>query len=186
MRGKKERNEKRARSFTETHRLSLYILAWLPLRLIAASQKRYNAVTALYTVQGKGCIQLQAGSLLMILACLQNKSVQQLQASQSPSRKGCLLSLQKGRATAHEYQRAFPLQVDCHSMAHLLGFQLTFEAECYRDIDELETCKTAQLRRVPQSSMAILSILDRSRFADFIYYFYCGTKNFLKRKISLL
>lgn len=124
MKVKKERNEKRASSYAKTHRLLLYASTRLPLKLITAGQERHSDVRALYTVQDRGLIQMQESSLLMTLAYLQNKSVQHIQASRSPSGKDCQWSLQRGRATAHEYKGVLPLQVNCDSVASSPGLPI--------------------------------------------------------------
>lgn len=45
IRGKEERKEKRAGSFTKTNSFPLYALTWLPLRLSTAGQERHSEVT---------------------------------------------------------------------------------------------------------------------------------------------
>lgn len=42
----------------------------------------------------------------------------------SSARNGCQWALSEGRATAHEYQRVLPLQVDCHSSAPSPGLPI--------------------------------------------------------------
>lgn len=80
---------------------------------------------------------MQASSLLMPLAYLQNKSVQHIQAALSPAGKGCQRSLWE-EGPQHMNIKEFSLLCRWTVMVQLplLESRLAFKTECCRKIDK--------------------------------------------------
>lgn len=133
----------------------------------------------MYTLGGSGVIQMQArGSLVPCLLIEQKRAAHS--SIPEPLGKGCQWSQHMNIKESSLCRWTVTVR------SHLLDFRLAFETDSYKDVDEFEKHKRAQLGWIQQISLAILSIPDRSKFTDLPYHLYYGAKNFFFQQENIL